>query len=280
MPSNSVRALLQTHGQLVLPGAHDALSALLIKQAGFSAYFVGGFPVVGVRYGLPDIGLIGLGEMASAVHDIVKVSELPVLVDADDGYGDEKTTAHTMRTYERLGVSALMLEDQLLPKRCKQPTAALLSTEQMVSNVRAAIAAREDPDTMLIARTNARADYGMDEAFRRAELYLAAGADGIFIDSALNVDELELIGRTFDVPQMANMLEGGKTPILKPTELHELGFQLPIYGISLLMRITKLMQQSLEDLKSERLELVGSGISFEDYLSVVGYADWADFEQD
>ena len=276
----SIRKLLETEHPLVLPGAHDALSAMLIKQAGFKGYFVGGFPVVGIRYGLPDIGIAGLGEMLSAVRDIVNVSDLPVLVDADNGYGDAKTVAHTIRSYERLGVSAFMMEDQVLPKRCGHMAGKeLISTEQMVKNIRAAQAARENPDTFLIARTDARADFGMDEAFRRAERYLQAGADGLFIESPLSVEELELIGSTFDVPQMANMLEGGKTPILKPAELDELGFEIVIYGISLLMRITKVMQQALADIKSGELALLGSGVGFDEYQSIIGLGDWTAIEE-
>ena len=213
----SIRKLLETEHPLVLPGAHDALSAMLIKQAGFKGYFVGGFPVVGIRYGLPDIGIAGLGEMLSAVRDIVNVSDLPVLVDADNGYGDAKNGCpHDPQLRTPRWWSAFMMEDQVLPKRCGHMAGKeLISADQMVKNIRAAQAARENPDTFLFARTDARADFGMDEAFRRAERYLQAGADGLFIESPLSVEELELIGSTFDVPQMANMLEGGKTPILK-----------------------------------------------------------------
>ena len=272
----SIRELLKTEMPLVLPGAHDALSALLIKQAGFKAFFVGGFPLVGARYGLPDIGLAALGEMATGVRDIVNASDLPVLVDADNGYGDEKTMAHTVQTYERMGVSSLMIEDLLLPKRVAGKR--LMSTEQMVKNIRAAVAARDDPTTFLIARTDAMTEHGSDEALRRAEQYLTAGADGIFIEGPQSVQELELIGRSFDVPQMANMLEGGNTPILKPSELAGLGFQLPIYGISLLVRITRLMQESLQDLKSERLDLIDSGVSLDEYHDIVGLPAWAAHE--
>ncbi len=279
-PNMSIRKLLETERPLVLPGAHDALSALLIKQAGFKGYFIGGFPVVGVRYGLPDIGIAALGEMLSAVRDIVAVSDLPVLVDADNGYGDAKTVAHTILSYERLGVSAFMLEDQILPKRCGHMAGKeLITTEQMVKNIRAAQAARENPETFLIARTDARADLGMDEALRRAERYLQAGADGLFIESPLSVEELDLIGRTFDVPQMANMLEGGKTPILNPAELDALGFAIVIYGISLLMRITKVMQEALADIKSGELALVGTGIGFDDYHAIVDLPGWTAIEE-
>ena len=272
----SIRELLKTENPLVLPGAHDALSALLIKQAAFPAYFIGGYSLLGVRYGLPDIGLAGLGEMSAGIRDIVNACDLPVLVDADNGYGDEKTIAHSVRTYERMGVSALMIDDLVLPKR--KTGKVLMPAEQMMKNLRAAVAARENPDTFFIGRTDALTELGMDEARRRAEQYLEAGADGIFIEGIRTVDELELAGRSFDVPQLANMMEGGNLPVLKPSELAQMGFQMSIYGISLLVRITRLMRESLADLKSERLEMVGSGVSLDEYNNIVGLPAWMKYE--
>lgn len=277
--AKTFRDLLAADGPLILPGAHDALSARLIKQAGFEAYFIGGFPLVGVRYGVPDIGLKGLGEISAAVRDIVAASDLPVLVDADDGYGDVKNVVHTVHTYERMGVAALQIEDQRWPKRCGHMVGkTVVPAEVMEAKVRAATQERMRPETFIWARTDARGPHGLDEALRRAERYLRAGADGLFIEAPRTVEELTIIGRAFDVPLLANPLAGGATPILRPEELHRLGFKVIAYGIDLLMQITKTMQLVLADIRSGRFALQGKGASFAEYLSAVGYDDWEQVE--
>ncbi len=273
------RELVASERPLVLPGAHDALSALLIKQAGFKAYFIGGFPVAGVRYGLPDIGLLGGREFADAYRDIMAVSDLPVLVDADNGYGDHKNVVHLVHSLERLGAQAIFFEDQVSPKRCGHIAGkALVDTAEMEGKIRAAAGERMRPDTFIIARTDAREVVGMDEALRRGERYLRAGADGLFIEAPVSVEEMRQIGRAFDVPLLANMLEGGRTPILKPVELEELGFRIVIYGISLMMRATRNMQETLKDIASGQMALTGTGVSFEEYKSIVGMDDWSRIE--
>lgn len=274
------RELLARHKPLVLPGAHDAFSARLIEAAGFPAYFIGGFPVIGARYGLPDIGLIGLGEMVQSVHDIRLGSQLPVLVDADDGYGDVKNVTRTVRTYEQLGASAIFFEDQVAPKRCGHMAGkVLVPVEVMEAKIRAAAAAREDRELFLMARTDAREVEGMDAALRRAERYVRAGADGLFIEAPRNVAELEKIGRAFDVPQLCNMLEGGLTPILSNRELGEMGFAMIIHGITLLMRAARTMRETLADLKEDRLDPAKAGVTFEEYKALVRFGDWAEVDE-
>ncbi len=273
------RELVASERPLVLPGAHDALSALLIKQAGFKAFFIGGFPVAGVRYGLPDIGLLGGREFADAYRDILAVTDLPVLVDADNGYGDHKNVVHLVHSLERMGAQAIFFEDQVSPKRCGHIAGkALVDTAEMESKIRAAAGERMNADTFIIARTDAREVVGMDEALRRGERYLRAGADGLFIEAPVSVEEMAQIGREFDAPLLANMLEGGRTPILKPAELEELGFRIVIYGISLLMRATRAMQETLADIKSGELRLSGTGVGFDEYKSIVGMDYWSDIE--
>src|SRR5213592_2677777 len=191
------KELLARGQPLLLPCAHDALSARLIERAGFAAYSVGGYALVGARYGLPDIGL----------------------VDCDDGYGDAKNVARTVTGYEAMGVSAIFMEDQRAPKRCGHMAGKdVIEADVMTAKLRAAVDARGSPDLFIIARTDARAVHGLDDALRRAEMYLKAGADGLFIEAPQSVEELAQIGRTFQgVPQIANMLEGGgRTPVLPP----------------------------------------------------------------
>ena len=276
---NTFRQLVASERPLVLPGAHDAISARLIQRAGFKAYFIGGFPLVGARYGVPDIGLMGFGEIEAGVRDTLAASDLPVLVDCDNGYGDVKTVVYTINAYERLGAQAVFFEDQISPKRCGHIHGKrLLSTEQMEANIRAAAENRINPETFIIARTDAREVYDLDEALRRGERYIRAGADGLFIEAPVNIDELEKIGQAFEVPQLANMLEGGRTPVLTPAELERLGFRIVIYGISLLVHAVQAMENVLTCLARGKVDFAGKGVGFEDYKSIVGFEHWATIE--
>ncbi|MFL5042367.1 MAG: oxaloacetate decarboxylase [Xanthobacteraceae bacterium] len=260
---------------LVVPGAHDALSARLIQKVGFEIYFIGGFPAIGSRYGVPDVGLKGFGEMSAAVRDIMSACDLPVFVDGDDGYGDIKNVVHTVRTYERMGVSAILLEDQQWPKRCGHLAGKkVVAVELAESKIRAATSERLDPETWILARTDARAVYDLDEAMRRAERYLRAGADGIFIEAPRSVQELERIGRAFDVPQICNPLIGGQTPILPMQDLGELGFSAAVLGLDTLMHAAKAVEAVLVDMKSGRFARRNDGMDFEAYKKIVGYDEW------
>jgi 2-methylisocitrate lyase-like PEP mutase family enzyme len=274
------RQLVKSERPLVLPGAHDAISARLIQRAGFKAYFIGGFPLVGARFGVPDIGLLALGEIGAGIRDTMAASDLPVLVDADNGYGDVKNVVYTTNFYEKLGAQAVFLEDQASPKRCGHIAGKqLLSVQQMEANIRAASENRINPDTFIIARTDARELFGLDEALRRGEHYARAGADGLFIEAPTTIDEMERIAKALDVPQMANMLEGGRTPLLTPKHLEELGFRIAIYGISALMHAVRAMEDLLAKLARGDISFVGGGVSFEDYKSIVGFAGWAEIEK-
>ena len=278
MTRRSFRSLLAADGPLVLPGAHDALAARLIQRAGFEGFFIGGFGVVGARYGVPDVGLKALGDISQAVRDILAACDLPVLVDADDGYGDVKNVVHTVHTYERMGVGALFLEDQRWPKRCGHLEGkAVVPVEEMEAKIRAATTERMNPDTFIIARTDARAVTGLDDAMRRAERYLRAGADCIFIEALRTVEELERVGEAFKL-QVANPLAGGISPILRPEEYYRLGFKILPYGIDLILRVTRTMQLALEDMRSGKFELMGTGASLQEYLSAVEFEEWSGIE--
>src|ERR1035437_869324 len=274
------RDILAAEHPVIPLGAFDALSARLIKQAGCSSYFISGFSVVGARYGVPDIGLRAFADISAAVRDITQACDWPVLVDADDGYGDVKNVVQTVHTYERLGASAIMLEDQLWPKRCGHMAGKnVVPMETMAAKVRAVTSERMNPDTFLFARTDARAVHGLDDALRSAECYLNAGADGIFIEAPESAAELEKIGRTFDVPQIANPLEGGRTPILSPKEYYELGFSVLPYGITLILRADKAMQVAIEDIQSGKFALWGTGFSFDEFKDAVGMPEWTRIDE-
>ena len=265
---------------LVVPGAHDALSARLIQQIGFESYFIGGFPVVGARYGVPDVGLKGFGEISAAVRDIMAACDLPAFVDGDDGYGDVKNVVHTIQTYERMGVSAILLEDQQWPKRCGHMVGKkVVPAEVAEAKIRAACAERVNPETWILARTDARQVYDIDEAMRRAERYIRAGADGIFIEAPRTVEELERIGRAFDVPQICNPLMGGHTPILTMEEMHDLGFICAVLGLDTVMHAAKAIEAVLLDMKSGKFALRNDGMDFEAYKKLVGYDKWESIDE-
>jgi 2-methylisocitrate lyase-like PEP mutase family enzyme len=266
---------------LVVPGVHDALSALLVEKTGFEAYFIGGFPAVGARYGVPDIGLKGFGEISACVRDIVAACDLPVLVDGDDGYGDVKNVVHMVQSYERMGVSAIMIEDQQWPKRCGHMVGKkVVSVELAEAKIRAACAERRDPETWILARTDARAVYDLDEAMRRAERYIAAGADGIFVEAPRSVEELAIIGKAFDVPQICNPLIGGHTPILTMEQLGALGFRCAVLGIDTLMHAAKAVEAVLVDMKTGQFARRNDGMDFEDYKKLVGFDEWAAIDEE
>jgi 2-methylisocitrate lyase-like PEP mutase family enzyme len=278
MTRKPFRSLLEAEGPLILPGAQDALAARLIRRAGFPGFFIGGFGAVGARFGVPDIGLKSLGDLSQAVGDIMAASDLPVLVDADDGYGDVKNVVQTVHTYERMGVGALFLEDQRWPKRCGHLEGKrVVPVEEHEAKIRAAAQEKMNRETFLIARTDARAVTGLDDAMRRAERYLKAGADCIFIEALRTLEELERVGRAFDL-QVANPLAGGVSPILRPEEYFRLGFKILPYGIDLILRVTRAMQVALEDMRSGKFALMGTGATLQEYLQVVGFDDWTRIE--
>jgi 2-methylisocitrate lyase-like PEP mutase family enzyme len=276
------KELLARGEPLLLPCAHDALSARLIERAGFVAYAVGGYALVGARHALPDIGLVGFGEMSAGIRDIMAASSLPVLVDCDDGYGDVKNVAHTVTGYEAMGVSAIFMEDQRAPKRCGHMAGKdVIEADAMAAKLRAAADARRSAEFFIIARTDARAVHGLDDALRRAEMYFKAGADGLFIEAPQSVEELARIGRAFaGVPQLANMVErGGRTPVLPPDELFRLGFAMVAYPTTLIFRVARAIEDALADLKAARPAGKNDGVDFESFKDIVSLARWAEVER-
>ena len=273
--------LLKRDSPLQLPAAHDALTAKLIERAGFSAYQVGGFALTGARHGIPDIDLMRFAEQAAGVRDIVSACSLPVLVDADDGYGDVKNVTHTVQSYEEMGVSAVFLEDQVSPKRCGHMSGKqVVPVEAMEGKLRAAVAARESSEFFIVARTDAREPEGLDAALRRGERYIKCGVDGVYIEAPKSEKELERIGKTFKgVPQMTNMFEGDdETPFLSPKELHKLGFSMILYPTTLLFRLVRSLEHALRDLQAGKRTPKGEGVSLKEYEQIVGLPHWAEIE--
>jgi 2-methylisocitrate lyase-like PEP mutase family enzyme len=276
------KKLLRRHTPMILPSAPDALVAKLIELAGFPAYQIGGFALDGARFGYPDMDVTRLGEKSAAVSDIIHACGLPVLVDCDDGYGDEKNVAHTVHTYENIGASAIFIEDQQSPKKCgHMARKKVVPARDMVNKLKAAASARRNKDELfLLARTDALAPEGLDEALRRAEMYLKAGADGVYIEGPENHEQLRAIGREFKgIPLAVTILEGGgKTPFLPPEELHKLGFNMLLYPTSLLFRMTRAAQLGLEALKAGKPMRKHEGVSMLEFEKIVDIAYWKSIE--
>src|SRR5438309_4881902 len=277
------KRLLKQHKQLLLPSACDALTAKLIQQAGFPAYQIGGFALDGARFGFPDMDVTRLGEKSAVVGSITHATDLPVLVDCDDGYGDEKNVTHTVHTYDSLGVAAIFIEDQKSPKKCGHMSGKqVIPAKDMVNKLRAALAAREDKDTLfIIARTDAIEPEGLDSALRRAEQYLSAGVDAVYFDGAQDVKQLRRIGKEFKgTPLALSLLEnGGKTPWLPPAILAELGFAMVLYPTSVLFRQTFAIQSALADLKAGRPIRKDQAVDMNEFEKIVDIAYWKSIEQ-
>jgi methylisocitrate lyase len=273
--------LLEAHKPLLLPVAHDALTARLIQQAGFAAYQIGGFAVIGARYGLPDIDLTHFAEKTSLVESIFKATTLPVLVDCDDGYGDAKNVTHTVSTFADRGVQAIFIEDQQAPKRCGHMSGKkVIPTATMVQKVRAAAAAKRGSDLFFLARTDAASPNGLADAIDRGQRYLGAGADGIYVEGLSDIAQLEKVGRVFgDVPLATTILErGGKTPWLPPRELGAMGYDMLLYPTSVIFRATWAIARALEDLKAGRPLDPAHSVDMESFEKIVDLQYWADIE--
>jgi 2-methylisocitrate lyase-like PEP mutase family enzyme len=263
-PGQRLREAIAAPGGLVLPGAPNALTARIVEDLGFPAVYVTGAGVTNTFLGLPDLGLLGLAEMAAHVAAITGAVEIPALVDADTGYGNAVSVTHAVSVLERAGAAGIQLEDQVAPKRCGHfDGQEVIPTAEMVQKIRAARDARRDPATVIIGRTDARAAHGLDDALDRAATMADAGAEVLFIEGLLDIDELRAAGAVVpEVPKIANMVEGGKTPILPREQLVELGFSVILYANAALQAAVYGMQHALG-----RLLETGSGTAIEAQLT-------------
>jgi 2-methylisocitrate lyase-like PEP mutase family enzyme len=247
----SLRQALAAERPLVTPLAHDALSARLIEQAGFKAFAVGGSALLSARHALPDIGLIGLRDMVEGIRDIAAASRLPFLADGDDGYGDIKSVVRTVLAYEQLGVGGILIEDQLRERKQQRAdkAAAVVDEGTLAGKLRAALAARHDPETLIIARTDAYGVLGLDAALRRAERSLQLGVDGVFVAGLRTIEDYERTGRALRGALLsAAMFEGAGTPWIAPAELGAMGFAHVSFPVTILFRAVAAMRSALAEL--------------------------------
>jgi methylisocitrate lyase len=234
----------------MVPGAHDAFTARLIEQAGFPACYMTGAGTVAALLGMPDVGLITMTEMVMNARYIARALTIPLICDADTGYGNAINAMRTIREYEAAGVAGIHLEDQVFPKKCGHMEGkVLVPLEEMVGKIRAACEAREDPDFVIIARTDSRAVEGADAAIRRARAYAEAGADVIFPEAPQSREELARFAREIPAPLLANMTEFGKTPLMSAGELERLGYRLVLYPVSALRIAHRAIQELLAQIK-------------------------------
>lgn len=248
--ATSLRKRLLQPEVLLIPGGGSPLELRLIEQAGFEAAYISGYATAAARYGEPDIGLCAYGEIEDAVHAIRRVSSLPLIVDCDTGYGDVANVVRTVRGMELLGVAAIQLEDQAWPKRCGHMDNKIVeSREVAIRKIRAAVAARQNPDTLIVARTDSRGPMGIQEALDRCLLFKEAGADVLFVDGPQSLKELEQIGRELPGLLLANMSETGLTPLRSAAELQEMGYKIALFPSSTVRLMIKAVGDFLEDLR-------------------------------
>ncbi len=281
-PRPTWRSLLAAGQPLLLPAAHDALTARLIERAGFQAYQVGGFALAGTRYGFPDIDLIHFYEENEAVRQILAASALPALVDAADGFGDVKNVCRTIRGYEELGISAIFIEDQKSPTRCGQMgTKEVIPIKDMAQKIRAAVAARRSNDTFLLARTDARGKEGVDGAIRRGRAYIEAGADGVYTEALRSPRELKRVGKALEgVPLATTMMEGGgQLAWVPPEEIHGYGFAMILYPTTVLFRVVRATERALAALRAGRPMPEGDAVTLDAFEEIVGLPEWAAIEK-
>ena len=247
---------------LVMPGAHDALVARIIEQIGFQAVTLGGYPATASLLGKPDVSLLTMTEMVEYTRRICSAVDIPVFTDGDTGYGNVTNVYRTVREMEQAGAAGMFIEDQVFPKRCGHMEGKqVISIEEMVAKIKAALDARVDPDFIIMARTDALAVYGIEEAIHRGGIYRETGADLIFVEAPKTIEEMKRINCEIGGPTLANNIEGGKTPLLTAKELELIGYKVVVFPISSTYCIAKAVMDLMKELKER-----GSTQSFLDRI--------------
>lgn len=247
-----LKALADARRGVIVPGAFNAMSAKVVEDMGFEAIYITGAGVTNMWFGMPDQGFMGLSDIADHTARIRDVVEVPLLVDADTGFGNAVNTYHAVRTLERAGADCIQLEDQVSPKRCGHFNGkAVIDTGEMLGKIKAAVDARRDSGTLIMARTDAAAVHGFEAAIERAQLFQEAGADILFVEAVTRAEEVRILPQRLHAPQLMNMVIGGKTPIFNADELGELGFGFVLYANAALQGAVAGMQKCLGLLRDE-----------------------------
>ncbi len=277
------RKLVNDPEILMMPVAYDDLSILAIEQAGFKATCIAGYGSSGSVLGLPDIGLISSSEMLTNYANLISRVDLPVMVDIDTGFGDVNNVVRTVCQVEQMGAAALVIEDQTYPKRCGHMNGkSVIDVDEYLPKLKAALWARKDPDFVIMARTDAAAVHGLDEAIRRANIYAEAGADMVFVEAVKSEAEMRRVNTEVPVPSMANMIEGGKTPFLPASELQKLGYAVAAYPCGPLYAAARAVQKWAKVLKeegtTESFATPENMMNFDEYYNFIGADEIRDRE--
>lgn len=247
----TLRTLVEQKNGLVIPGAYDGVSARLVERAGFAAVYMTGYGTSASRLGLPDLGYAGLAEMVDHARNLAAAVRIPLVADADTGYGNALNVRRTVAAYEAAGVAALHIEDQVIPKRCGHLSGhQVIPRGEFAGKIRAAVEARTDPDLMIIARTDAISAADLDEALRRGEAAAKAGADVLFIEAPRTEAQVERIAREFSTPLLYNYAPGGRSPLLPFSELRRLGFAIILLPVDTLLVAARAVGEFLRDLEA------------------------------
>jgi 2-methylisocitrate lyase-like PEP mutase family enzyme len=275
-PAQRLREALAAPGIVVMPCCFDGLSAKLIADAGTKVSFMSGFAASAARLGLPDTGLISFGEMVDSVRNCCAAApEMPIIADGDTGYGNALNVQRTVTEYARAGAAGIMIEDQVSPKKCGHTKGKqVIARDEARLKIRAAVEAARKADILVLARTDARATHGFDEALARCQDFVAEGADMIFLEAPETKDEMRRFCATIRKPCMANMVVGGKTPVLPAAALEEIGFKLAAYPLVLLSAAVSAMQQAIAALQPNANAPQPPQVTFEELKKVVGFPDY------
>ena len=271
--AGALRTLLQSGRIVMAPGAPDALTARLIQQAGFPAIYMTGFGATASRLGCPDIGLMTQTEMTTHARDMVRVVEIPVIADADTGYGGPSNIHRTVREYLQAGVAAIHLEDQVAPKRCGQMAGIrLMDADEAALRLRCAVQSRGDDDLVIIGRTDALPAAGIEEAVRRAKLYQDTGVDLVFVDGIKKIAEIEAIARAVKGPKVVSIVDGNETVALTAADLQEMGFSVVFYAVTTLFTAVKAVSDALLRLKVDGTPAAAASgmVSYADFSERIG----------
>jgi carboxyvinyl-carboxyphosphonate phosphorylmutase len=279
--TTQLRQLLSKKEIFVAPGAHDVLTAKIIEKVGFKAVYFTGYGQAASHLGTADIGLLTMTEMVARVRNFAAALDVPVIADGDTGFGNALNVMRTVREYEAAGAAAIQLEDQVAPKRCGHMTGRqVIAVEEMAGKIRAAVAARQDAEFVIIARTDARTPHGIEEAIKRGKAYEAAGADVLFIESPESVEEMRLITSSFHIPVLANMVEGGRTPLLTAQELEEIGYNFVIFPTASTYITAQAVFKVMNELKNTGTtkHVMDQMIPFAEFNDLIGLHDVREIE--
>lgn len=278
----SIRSRLQKKEVLVVPAAYDMVSAKLVEKAGFEAVYLSGFGQSASHLGYPDVGLMTLSEMVERVHHMARSVKIPVIADGDTGYGGVINVRRTIQEFEQAGAAGIQLEDQEIPKKCGHTLGRhVIPVKEMIRKIEVAIEARGKEDFIIIARTDARTTLGINEAIRRGKLYEKAGADVIFVESPESKEELYQVARSFSVPVMANIIEGGRTPLCSVKELERIGFRLVAFALTTLLAAAAGVQEAMMILKQKGTtqDHLSHLMDFRSFQDLIGFPEVWDYEK-